>query len=472
MPRGIQRRPAFVAFTVLSTLLYASIPAMAQQDNYGAAIEFTAPFPVSSKSESSRPFTGEQDSENLLLQGLAFVKTEDPTGGSAVVRIGALGSPKSEWSQERAETPDRTIHAYSEVGAAVTTQRPGRLKVTIDYTVTGKSVTAASYWASSVVPLSAEDVFGSEAQDAFGNSFLGEYYDLLELAQDVIEAGTKRSAAEVNTAVVVEVSGAAQYSETLQDWRAYDFHPHLLPGLDPSKSEVKVPLEAHSKTIELDVTGTSPVQVVLRAESTGRVWGWASAAAKTVLQVERITFSGPALAPAGVRPDFTGVAYEETEPVRFVVKGDRASLNPDSGGRRQSRYWAANQAAPTLTAFWRLNPTSKGNWEIYVFVPADPAATQSAEYVVLHDAQRTTQIVNQRATQNQWVSLGTYYFAAQGDEGVFLSNHSGEPPQSTRVQFDAAGLIWRPNQSSAPALPCFPAFALPFVAVMFLRRPL
>jgi len=52
-------------------------------------------------------------------------------------------------------------------------------------------------------------------------------------------------------------------------------------------------------------------------------------------------------------------------------------------------------------------------------------------------------VINQAIYYDQWVSLGTYWFAASGNEYVFLGDATGEPIISRRIALDAVKFVRR-----------------------------
>ena len=95
---------------------------------------------------------------------------------------------------------------------------------------------------------------------------------------------------------------------------------------------------------------------------------------------------------------------------------------------------------------WLLNPTTEGYWEVFVFIPAENATTANAGYQIVHDQETDVVHLNQSVYDDVWVSLGTFHFAAQGDEYIQLGDATDEPPGSTQVALDAVGIDWRGDQ--------------------------
>lgn len=105
-------------------------------------------------------------------------------------------------------------------------------------------------------------------------------------------------------------------------------------------------------------------------------------------------------------------------------------------------YWTYN-ATYNLENYgiWRPSLPRPGYYEVLAFIPRLYANTTRARYRIFHAGQRHDKIVNQALYADKWVSLGTYYFNAQGNEFVFLGDNTREPYLSRFVGFDAIKFV-------------------------------
>jgi len=86
---------------------------------------------------------------------------------------------------------------------------------------------------------------------------------------------------------------------------------------------------------------------------------------------------------------------------------------------------------------WYPALTQPGEYEIWAYIPGNLATTHRAQYTIVHAGTYDMRTLNQSLYLDEWVSLGTYYFAATSDEFVLLSNVTYEPDQSTIIVADA-----------------------------------
>ncbi len=107
-------------------------------------------------------------------------------------------------------------------------------------------------------------------------------------------------------------------------------------------------------------------------------------------------------------------------------------------------YWTLN-LSNGLSNFgeWTPQLPGPGQYDVFVFIPRQNANTQSARYRIYHSGQRADRVINQAAHYDQWVSLGTFQFAAQGGESVFLGDATGEPSLTRRIGLDAVKFVRR-----------------------------
>jgi len=163
---------------------------------------------------------------------------------------------------------------------------------------------------------------------------------------------------------------------------------------------------------------------------------------------------------------FEGTIFDETGR-RFSRRGENWQ---EANTGYDGHHWRVTSADvdTAVSAKWLLNPTSRGRWEVFVYIP-EGATTVQAHYTVFHNAQEEIIVVDQSAYRDLWVSLGVFDFAAQGDEYLVLANDTGEQPGSTTVVFDAVGIQWVDRgQLELPELPrCYQSASLLLVLALF-----
>ncbi|MBB6460774.1 golvesin C-terminal-like domain-containing protein [Flammeovirga kamogawensis] len=73
---------------------------------------------------------------------------------------------------------------------------------------------------------------------------------------------------------------------------------------------------------------------------------------------------------------------------------------------------------------WKTEGKIKGEFSVYISYATLPIGVDDARYVVKHQKQQTTYLVNQKIGGGTWVYLGTFKFDGSPNEGVFLSSKS------------------------------------------------
>jgi hypothetical protein len=125
----------------------------------------------------------------------------------------------------------------------------------------------------------------------------------------------------------------------------------------------------------------------------------------------------------------------------FTRGGPAAYWKEARTGYAGHMFWTwSNQSTIDNQASWRpnLSAAGAGEYTVSVYVPGNYATTRSATYTILHNGQTDTRVVNQMSVSNQWVTLGRWYFSANGSEAVSLSDRTGEPnARRTMIGFDA-----------------------------------
>jgi PA14 domain len=122
------------------------------------------------------------------------------------------------------------------------------------------------------------------------------------------------------------------------------------------------------------------------------------------------------------------------------LAGGNASSWRSASGYGGHSVWTFNDAFIQPLYDWaRWYPAlpQARNYEVFAYVPADAGSTRNARYWISHAGAYDLQSIAQAFSPNQWVSLGTYYFAAAGGEYVSLSDVTYECHLCYTVAFDA-----------------------------------
>ena len=129
----------------------------------------------------------------------------------------------------------------------------------------------------------------------------------------------------------------------------------------------------------------------------------------------------------------------------FVRGGAATGWRFVNEGYDNDLTWTKNNKTAQSNYNWaRWYPSlNAGKYEVFVFVPFRYTTTSSAHYWVSHRDGYTLRIVDQSATGDQWVSLGTYYFNGTDGDYVSLSDVTGETYLSRLIAWDA--MRWEPR---------------------------
>ena len=115
---------------------------------------------------------------------------------------------------------------------------------------------------------------------------------------------------------------------------------------------------------------------------------------------------------------------------------------------------AATAADSTNKAVWRPTILREGAYRVFAFIPdrdallwvCGPIAakldTMHATYTIKHRDGVAQYVVNQAPLHDQWVELGSYYFAAGSKGTVELSDLTGDPSNTRWVVFDDLKFVW------------------------------
>lgn len=138
------------------------------------------------------------------------------------------------------------------------------------------------------------------------------------------------------------------------------------------------------------------------------------------------------------------------------VKGGRIDYWQTAAAGYNGRLtWTRNsdwQRSDYNWARWYPN-LAPGRYQVFAYIPAPflrtfqaderSLTTTRARYSVSHRYGFTFQYVNQVASGDRWVSLGTYWFRGTRDDYVSLSDVTGEPYASRMIVLDA--IKWEPR---------------------------
>jgi hypothetical protein len=135
----------------------------------------------------------------------------------------------------------------------------------------------------------------------------------------------------------------------------------------------------------------------------------------------------------------------------FIRGGPSSGWYGRSTGYRGHLFWTWNSRTQLRNwGKWFPYVPSAGNWEVYVYIASKYFGTTAAAYSIYHSGVRDTRVVNQAIYYNQWVSLGTYYFAGGSGEYVYLGDNTGEAYATRYVGFDAVKFVKRDGGTPPP----------------------
>jgi hypothetical protein len=130
----------------------------------------------------------------------------------------------------------------------------------------------------------------------------------------------------------------------------------------------------------------------------------------------------------------------------FLWGGPLKSRHTAYQGVGGSFYWTYNSTInPINYGKWTPRLSAAGNYEVFAYIPGNYATSANVRYRILHHGQRNDRVIGQYFYNNQWVSLGTYYFDAAnvGREFVLVYDNTREPYASRAIAFDAVKFVPR-----------------------------
>ena len=132
----------------------------------------------------------------------------------------------------------------------------------------------------------------------------------------------------------------------------------------------------------------------------------------------------------GVSKNYAVVQVDDSnfENTGFTFYGPSQYWHPVSGYgiHNQMNYTNGNGSTMVNYGIWRPTIPTAGNYEVKVFIPSNYAGTTSAKYDIHYNGGVVTKTVSQAAYSNQWVSLGTYNFAAGTTGYVQMGDNTGD----------------------------------------------
>jgi hypothetical protein len=144
-------------------------------------------------------------------------------------------------------------------------------------------------------------------------------------------------------------------------------------------------------------------------------------------------------------PPSPGQVVVDDTSAGFVKGGSPTGWRTAAEGYGGQLTWTRNNDWQRPNYNWaRWYPNLAPGWyEVFVFIPERYTTTAHAQYWVSHADGFTSRIVNQSATGNQWVSLGTYRFRGTHDDYVSLNDVTGEARLTRLIAFDAVKWVSR-----------------------------
>ena len=142
-------------------------------------------------------------------------------------------------------------------------------------------------------------------------------------------------------------------------------------------------------------------------------------------------------------PPITEVVVDNTD-YGFQWGGPTKSRYTARLGVNGSFYWTYNSTYyPVNYGKWTPRLPATGQYEVLAYIPREYSSSASVRYRILHNNQRHDRLVNQAYYGDQWISLGAYYFSANGRESVLVYDNTRERYNSRAIAFDALKFVRR-----------------------------
>ncbi len=162
----------------------------------------------------------------------------------------------------------------------------------------------------------------------------------------------------------------------------------------------------------------------------------------TTFNIDRNYSQGPVATATGTTPytftcDNSQACFARFGPSQFWHTATTCGGAPL--GQGGSMIWTyVNGTLTSNFARWTPTLNGAGNYTVSVFVPRCFGTTVQAKYKIVANGVTSFATVNQNAIFDQWVTLGTYAFAASGTQYVELADSTGEAASTLRqIAFDA-----------------------------------
>lgn len=142
-----------------------------------------------------------------------------------------------------------------------------------------------------------------------------------------------------------------------------------------------------------------------------------------------------AVAAEGGIVDDSSACFEAGGPLAYIRVANAA-------GEDGELRWTHTTDNATEANFgqWNLTLAEGGTYAVEVATPSSYAQSKQAKYVVHANGVDATATIDQSAVDG-WQPLGTYTFAAGGDQFIHLADNTGEPSSgNTQLVFDAVRL--------------------------------
>lgn len=139
-------------------------------------------------------------------------------------------------------------------------------------------------------------------------------------------------------------------------------------------------------------------------------------------------------------PPSTGDVIVDDRGAGWQIGGCPSCWRESGAGYGGHSFWTYNNSysAPNYNwTQWTPSLPHAGNYQVFAYIPAGLGNTTSARYWVYHAGSYNLATVNQGLYANEWVSLGTLYFADAGDEHVSLTDVTYECFLCRTIVFDA-----------------------------------
>lgn len=130
----------------------------------------------------------------------------------------------------------------------------------------------------------------------------------------------------------------------------------------------------------------------------------------------------------------------------FVRGGNASGWRTAAEGFAGHLYWTWNNDRVRPGYNWgRWYPDlAPGRYEVFVYIPSRYTTSSRARYWISHARGFSLRIVDQSRYNDQWVSLGTYWFRGTGMDYVSLADVTYEPYASRILAWDAVKWVPRP----------------------------